>query len=186
MRSNLILNVTLFVLATSSVPALAQSTIPVDRVMRQGGVTFLPVTRTVDLSGPRFGFTQLSPKMVDRLKERNIEVTESISQFGWQFERQFYSRGNGVTAISEWVVLIGGLDQSVALPSVSWLVGFRTPEGAEFGVGPNITPAGVALAIAAGVTFRAGPFNIPMNFALVPSKYGTRFSVLTGFNMRRR
>jgi hypothetical protein len=186
MRSSLIVSFTLSVLAITSAAALAQSTVPVDHVMRQSQATFLPITRTVDLSGPRFGFTQLTPKMIERLKERDITVTESISQFGWQFERQFYSRGNGVTAISEWVVLIGGLDQSVALPSVSWLVGFRTQEGAEFGVGPNITPAGVALAIAAGVTFRAGPFNIPMNFALVPSKYGTRFSVLTGFNMRRR
>jgi hypothetical protein len=180
---------TLLVLVSTSVPAFAQSeaSVPVDRFMRQNEVTFLPVTRSVDLSGPRFGITQLTPEIVARLKEkRDIEVTETISQFGWQFERQFYSRGSGVTAVSEWVVLVGGLDQGVPLPSLSWLVGFRTKEGAEFGVGPNVTPAGVALAIAAGVTFRAGPFNVPLNFALVPSRYGTRFSVLTGFNMRNR
>jgi hypothetical protein len=170
----------------SSVPAFAQGVVPVVRALKQGEATFLPVTRSVDLSGPRFGITQLSPGIVDKLKEREITVTGTISQFGWQFERQFYSRGEGVTAVSEWVVLVGGLDQSVALPSLSWLVGFRTREGAEFGIGPNVTPAGVALAIAAGVTFRAGPFNVPVNFALVPSRYGTRFSVLTGFNMRRR
>ena len=91
-----------------------------------------------------------------------------------------------MAAVNEWVVLLGGLDQGVALPSVSWLVGLRTREGAEFGIGPNITPAGVALALAAGVTFRAGNLNVPMNVAVVPSKAGTRISVLTGFNMRRR
>ena len=47
------------------------------------------------------------------------------------------------------------------LPSLSWLVGLRTRDGAEFGVGPNVTPAGTALAIAAGVTVRAGVLEHP-------------------------
>jgi hypothetical protein len=143
-------------------------------------------TKTVNLSGPRFGLTALSPGVVDELHKRQIDVTSNISQFGWQFERQFYTRGSGVSAVNEWVFLLGGLDQGVALPSVSWMVGLRTREGAEFGIGPNVTPAGVALALAGGVTFRAGNLNVPMNVAVVPSKVGSRISVLTGFNMRRR
>ena len=143
-------------------------------------------TKTVNLSGPRFGLTALSPGVVDELHKRQIDVTSNISQVGWQFEKQFYSRGSGVAAVNEWVFLLGGLDQGVALPSLSWMVGLRTREGAEFGIGPNITPAGVALALAGGVTFRAGNLNVPMNVAVVPSKVGTRLSVLTGFNMRRR
>jgi hypothetical protein len=109
-----------------------------------------------------------------------------ITQFGWQFEKQFYSKDSGITAVNEWVVLLGGMEQGVALPSVSWIVGLRTREGAEFGVGPNITPAGVALAIAAGVTFRTGALNVPVNVAVVPSKSGMRVSMLSGFNFRRR
>jgi hypothetical protein len=144
------------------------------------------LTKTVNLSGPRFGMTALSPGVVAELQKRKIDVDANISQFGWQFERQFYSRDSGVAAVNEWVVLLGGLDQGVVLPSLSWLVGLRTREGAEFGIGPNVTPAGVALAVAAGVTFRAGNLNVPMNVAVVPSKVGTRISVLTGFNMRRR
>jgi len=143
-------------------------------------------TKTVNLSGPRFGMTALSTGVVDELKKREIEVGSNISQFGWQFEKQFYTRNSGVAAVNEWVFLLGGLDQGVALPSLSWMVGLRTREGAEFGIGPNITPAGVALALAGGVTFRAGNLNVPMNVAVVPSKAGTRISVLTGFNMRRR
>ena len=143
-------------------------------------------TKTVNLSGPRFGMTALSTGVVDELKKRDIEVGSNISQFGWQFEKQFYTRNSGVAAVNEWVVLLGGLDQGVALPSLSWMVGLRTREGAEFGIGPNITPAGVALALAGGVTFRAGNLNVPMNVAVVPSKAGTRISILTGFNMRRR
>jgi hypothetical protein len=55
----------------------------------------------------------------------------------------------------------------------------------EFGIGPNATPAGLALAVAAGVTYSTGALNVPINVAVVPSKAGVRVSVLTGFNMRK-
>jgi hypothetical protein len=144
-----------------------------------------PAAKTVSLSGPRFGFTSLSDGIVDELHSKSIDLQPVISQFGWQFEKQFYRKDTGVAAVNEVVVLLGGLDQGVAIPSLSWLVGVRTSEGTEFGVGPNVTPAGVALAFAAGVTIRAGFMNVPMNVAVVPSKAGTRISFLTGFNMRR-
>jgi len=38
---------------------------------------------------------------------------------------------------------------------------------------------------AAGVTFRAGVLNIPMTFAVVPSKDGMRVSLLSGFTLRK-
>jgi len=53
-------------------------------------------------------------------------------------------------------------------------------------VGPNITPVGVALALAAGVTFRVGVLNVSINLAVVPSRSGMRISVLSGFSVRRR
>jgi hypothetical protein len=170
MRLSYVTRAALITLAIST-PAAAQS-LP-------------PVTKTVNLSGPRIGFTSLSDGVVEKLAERTIEVRPIITQFGWQFEKQFYSKGSGLTAVNEWVFLLGGLEQGVALPSLSWIVGLRTREGAEFGIGPNVTPAGVALAMAAGVTFRTGAMNIPMNFAVVPSKSGLRVSMLTGFNFRR-
>ena len=113
-------------------------------------------------------------------------VGPHISQFGWQFERQFYTKDSGVTMVTQWVALVGGLEQSVVLPSLSWMVGVRTRDGAEFGIGPNITPAGTALVLATGMTFRAGALSIPLNVAVVPSKSGTRVSVLSGFSLRRR
>lgn len=144
-----------------------------------------PPAETVSLSGPRFGVTSLPDGVVRKLHERAIDVRPLITQFGWQFERQFYSNHNGVAAVNEWVVLVGGTEQGVVLPSLSWLVGFRTREGTEFGVGPNVTPVGVGLAFAAGVTLRSGILNVPVNIAVVPSKSGTRVSFLTGFNIRR-
>jgi len=141
--------------------------------------------KTVNLSGPRFGMTALGQGVVDELERRSITVRPNIAQFGWQFEKQFYSKGGGLAAVNEWVFLAGGLEQGVVLPSLSWLVGLRTREGAEFGIGPNVTPAGVSLVLAAGLTMRTGTFNVPVNVAVVPSRVGTRVSVLTGFNMRR-
>lgn len=152
----------------------------------QLGLALPPRAHTVGLAGPRFGVTILDEGIVERLKDdRGIDVSPTISQFGWQFEREFYSKQGGPTVLNEWVALLGGLDQGVAIPSLSWMVGMRTTEGAEFGIGPNISPGGVALALAAGLTLRAGIVNVPMNLAVVPSKYGTRISVLTGFVLRK-
>jgi hypothetical protein len=142
--------------------------------------------RAVSLSGPRFGFTMLSDTIVEKLHEREIDIRPTISQFGWQFEKQFYSKAGGLAALHEFVVLAGGLEQGVVLPSVNWMVGLRSPSGMEFGLGPNISPAGVALALAGGVTFRSGALNVPVTFAVVPSRDGMRVSMLTGFNMRGR
>jgi hypothetical protein len=145
-----------------------------------------PVAKTASLSGPRFGLTLLADGVVQKLAERDITVGSHVSQFGWQFEKQFYTRDSGVTMVTEWVALVGGLEQSVALPSLSWMVGVRTRDGAEFGIGPNITPAGTALVLATGMTFRTGALNVPVNVAVVPSKSGSRVSVLTGFSLRHR
>src|SRR5689334_1133346 len=134
-------------LAGIAAPALAQTSIDVTNPP--------PPVRLVNLSGPRFGFTALSDGVVQRLHEREIDVRPAISQFGWQFEKEFFSKAGGLAALNEVVVLAGGLEQGVVLPSVSWIVGLRSPSGVEFGLGPNITPAGVALAMAGGVTFRS-------------------------------
>jgi hypothetical protein len=154
-------------------PALAQTILP-------------PVAKTADLSGPRFGLTLLSDGVVNKLAERNITVGPHISQFGWQFEKLFYTRDSGVTMVTEWIGLVGGLEQSVVLPSLSWMVGVRTRDGAEFGIGPNITPAGTAIVFATGMTFRTGALNIPLNVAVVPSRSGTRVTLLSGFSLRHR
>ena len=145
-----------------------------------------PIPREVNLSGPRFGVTALSDGVMKELAARGLPSPPLISQFGWQVERAFYRADSGVAAMTEWVVLLGGLEQDLKIPSMTWLVGMRGANGAEFGIGPNFSPAGSALAIAAGVTFRHGYLNVPVNVAIVPSRNGTRISMLTGFNMRRR
>jgi hypothetical protein len=159
-----------------AVPAAAQNVIVPPKIPSE-----------VNLSGPRFGVTAISDGVInDLMARRGIQVPPMISQFGWQAERAFYRSDSGVAAVTEWVVLLGGLEHDLKIPSMTWLVGLRSANGAEFGIGPNLSPAGSALAIAAGVTFRHGYLNVPVNIAIVPSKHGTRISMLTGFNMRRR
>ena len=144
------------------------------------------LVRTTYRTGPRFGTTWLSGALVKEVKTKfDVDISPVITQFGWQYERQFASLEGGPVALNEFILLVGALDQGTAIPSVTWLVGVRTPGQFEFGVGPNATPAGVALAISVGQTFRAGALSIPVNIAVVPSRFGVRSSILTGFNLYR-
>jgi hypothetical protein len=144
------------------------------------------VAGRLSLSGPRFGATFLSPGLVERLDhDFDVQAGSVVTQFGWQFEKRLYAGHGGLTTVTEWVFLVGGVEQGLFLPSLSWLVGLRTGSGTEFGVGPNFTAAGTGLVLAAGRTFRAGALNLPVNLAVVPSKAGVRVSLLLGFNTRR-
>lgn len=160
---------------------VAATVVPNVALAQQG-----PSAEKVARSGPRFGVTWLSPATVDTIYARyEMDVLPVITQFGWQFEKQWTAFDQGPVALNEFVLLVGGLDQGVIIPSITWLVGIRTPGSFEIGVGPNATAAGVALAISTGYTFRAGLLNVPVNMALVPSRYGLRASILTGFNIYR-
>jgi len=176
MRS--IRRVTLAALTLSAVhiaPAAAQT----------GDQAVIPATSNwVSLSGPRFGATIVTGEAGDRLREDH-GLRPLLTQFGWQFERRFFDTDAGIGGVNELIFLIGGLDQGTAIPSVSWVVGIRNNDGLEVGVGPNLSPAGIALAMGGGVTLRAGSVNFPLNLALVSSDSGVRISTLVGFTTRR-
>ncbi len=142
---------------------------------------------TINLEGPRVGVTFLSDGVREKLQGGSTrQVGPAITQFGWQKEKRFLSSPDGFTGVTEFVALVGGMEQGVFVPSFNWLVGVRTAEGVEFAAGPNLTPWGTGMAAAAGVTFKAGNLNIPLNFAAVRSRSGVRVSMLMGFNARRR
>jgi hypothetical protein len=95
-----------------------------------------------NLSGPRFGITSLSDGVIAKLQERDIEVRPMITQFGWQFEKEFYSKDSGVAAINEWVALVGGLDQGVVLPaSAGWSAADEGRHGVRHTVRTSRLPA---------------------------------------------
>ena len=141
---------------------------------------------TIHLEGPRVGVTFLSPGIIKRAGERDVNLGQFISQFGWQFETRLFRLPNGISGLVEFVPLVGGLDQGYFLPSMSALLGVRGSKGLEFGIGPNVTLVGVGLVMAVGTSVQSNGINFPINLALAPSKDGVRVSLVVGFNARRR
>ena len=112
MKTGLSTMVAVVLSLSAAVPAMCQ-TVP-------------PPAYEVDLSGPRFGITSLSTGIVDKLKsDRSWYLAPVITQFGWQFEKQFFGKEGGPAAVTEAIVLFGGLEQGVVIPSVK-LAGRRT------------------------------------------------------------
>jgi hypothetical protein len=135
----------------------------------------------VVLSGPRIGVTAIGGEIAELLEDE-YEVYPIVTQFGWQFERRFFTLDNGSSGLVESVMLLGGLEQGFLIPSWSGIIGFRDAKGTEFGLGPNVSPAGVGLTFAVGVTLNIeDKVNIPFNIAVTPIN-GIRISLLTGFN----
>src|SRR5690242_12805030 len=82
-----------------------------------------------DRAGPRFGVAALTRGSETAAKEGK-KFSPVTTLFGWQFEHGF-PLDSGLTLVSEWVLLVGGLEQNVPLPSATWLIGFRVPNGIE-------------------------------------------------------
>ncbi len=144
------------------------------------------VVEPIELSGPRVGFTFIGAgETADALKTE-FNSSPFITQFGWQFEKQYFALDNGTAGLVEFVGLVGGLEQGLFLPSANMLVGVRSSTGAEFAFGPNISLSGAAFVLAVGHTYKSGNLNFPVNFAVVPSSKGVRFSLLFGFNAQTR
>lgn len=150
------------------------------------------------LSGPRTGLTILSPGAIERLNDAfdtcysSSSCTDDprvdpsfpvVSQFGWQFERRMFQANSGLTGVTEWVLLVGGAERGLLLPSATFLAGVRTPSGVEFGVGPNVSLSGAAYALTVGMNNEIGEVNLPINLAAVLGQDGPRLSVLVGFNV---
>jgi hypothetical protein len=144
------------------------------------------IVKPIELAGPRVGLTYVFPgKTADDLNN-DLGVTPFFTQFGWQFEHQYFALDNGVAGLVEFVGLIGGLEQGKFLPSASVLIGVRGAQGGEFAFGPNLSLTGAGFVFAVGHTYKVGSLNFPVNFAVVPSTNGFRASALMGFNAQTR
>jgi hypothetical protein len=143
------------------------------------------ITEPDNRAGPRFGIAYLT-RGSETARTENKSFSPLTSLFGWQFEYPFDFGPNApVTVMTELVVLVGGLEQSVPLPSATWLIGLRQPNGVEFGIGPTLTGSGTQVAFALGITHHYGSANVPINFAVAPARKGVSLSVTAGFNLRR-
>lgn len=142
------------------------------------------ITSPDDRSGPRLGVAYLT-RGSETAKQLNKPFYPVTTLFGWQFEHPFDMGPDFPTVVSEVVLLVGGLEQNVVLPSATWLIGVRQTNGFEVGVGPTITGSGTQVAVAAGVTHHFSAVNVPVNVAVAPARKGVSLSLTAGFNMRR-
>ena len=190
-----------------ALPAAAQAPPAGDGPVASGPSTDAPPARPPGprrLGGPRTGITVLSAGAVRQINDafdtgycyddqgysraceggpRIDPAAPVVTQFGWQFETRMFQAESGLTGVAEWVLLAGGIERGLVLPSATFLVGARTPGGFEVGVGPNLSLSGVAYALAAGANYEAGTVSIPVNAAVVLAQGGPRLSLLVGLNM---
>lgn len=141
------------------------------------------VFEPIKLGGPRFGVTYITGATAEKMRDE-YEMYPLITQFGWQLETRFFTLDNGASGVAELVGLIGGMEQGKFLPSANLLLGYRSPKGIEFGVGPNLSLSGLAFVFGAGFTFRGQYVNIPLNLAVTTSDKGVRISLLIGMTFQ--
>ena len=99
-----------------------------------------PNAETLNLSGPRMGFTALTGQLSEIYKgsaaDGGFDATPLMFQFGYQFEVKYLNEGD-FQALFEIIPNVTGLDQGKFIPSVSILNGLRSNKtGWEFAFGP--------------------------------------------------
>ncbi len=99
-----------------------------------------PDVSTLNLSGPRMGFTAFTGDLSSIYKapmlEGGFNATPLMFQFGYQFEVKYLNEGD-FQALFEIIPIVTGLDQGKFIPSVSILNGIRSNKtGWEFAFGP--------------------------------------------------
>ena len=139
-----------------------------------------PQPRVRSMAGPRVGVTYLGGYRPQNMLTGKT-LTSFMTQFGWHTEQAVFPFNDGPTLVVEEVLLVGGVEQQALVPSLTFLVGVRTRGGLEFGLGPNLTLDGTALALAGGQSFDLGGVSIPVNLAVVASQGGMRTTLLLGY-----
>lgn len=104
-----------------------------------------PNKNKINLQGPRFGFITVLGQDRETLtankSDGGYEVNPLFFQFGYQFEKQYLNEGN-FQALFEVIPMISGLEQSMFIPNLAILNGFRNSKnGWEFAFGPTISIA---------------------------------------------
>ena len=175
------------------------------------------------LAGPRIGMTLITAgstadffhkgsdyvEYKDAYKDATHKLGETgyalTTQYGWQWESRFADGGGEVVGIVEWVALVAGMEQGKFLPSLTSVIGARTANGFEAGVGPSLSLSGVGMVFAIGKNFKSGSLNMPVNLVFMPGKdtdgswyneiddsyndytysSGARISLMVGFNLSK-
>ena len=141
--------------------------------------------------GPRVGFSYVfmeSEAFTNSINEIPWYNGESYfpftSQFGISIEQRIPLGTTKSHFAFQEVITVGGIDQSIALPTAAVLVGWRADFGLECGIGPMWSLSGFGVIYAAGWTFSYHGVYVPVNVVFVPdfSSGNHSVSIYTGFN----
>ena len=113
----------------------------------EGNLAFVSSAHTIAPTkslnnGPRVGFAFITGETADRMmspkNEGGYDIMPFITQIGYQQEFQYMSSGN-FQALVEVLVMASGLEQSMFIPNVVVMNGFRHKKsGLEIAFGPSI------------------------------------------------
>ncbi len=98
-----------------------------------------PRIKPYNLSGPRFGvshITGLNSDILESAGPGGYNKNPTMTVIGYQYEKSYLYTG-ALQAVFQTNLSFAGLDQQLAIPSLSFLNGFRTVKyGIEIGFGP--------------------------------------------------
>jgi len=140
--------------------------------------------------GPRLGITYVFTSARDftaAINERRDErgsYVPLMSVFGVAAEQRLLLGETTSHFAAQELLLLSGMEQSLALLSGSLLMGYRDATGFEAGFGPTMSPTGMGVVIAAGWTITYCGVYIPIDLSLVlPNKQRpANIALTTGFN----
>jgi hypothetical protein len=141
--------------------------------------------------GPRVGFSYVTmdqAQYTSEVKKDPMFTKDSYSSFNSQFgislEERILLGTTKSHFVFEEVALVGGIDQSVAIPSVSVMLGYRSDFGLEFGLGPMWSLSGLSVVYSVGWTFVFSDVYVPINISFIPDWTTGHHNIglFTGFN----
>lgn len=140
--------------------------------------------------GPRLGITYIftsAKEFTEAINERRDKEGNYVplmSVFGVAAEQRLLLGETTSHFAAQELLLLSGMEQSLALPSGSLLMGYRDARGAEVGFGPTLSSTGIGVVIAAGWTFTYRGVYIPVDLSFVlPNKQRpANIALTTGFN----
>lgn len=108
--------------------------------------------------------------------------------FGITFEQRILLGNTRSHFAFQELILVGGLEQSIALPIGALLIGYRDWAGFEFGMGPllNLSGVGVVVAIGWTLSFKGVYVPIDVSVSLPSANRSASVGLTTGFNFKVR
>jgi hypothetical protein len=151
-----------------------------------------PVVGVMYVAAPQGEFNDALQQMYPNA-ERDYQPL--LTHFGVNFEQRIRLGNTGSHFAFQEVFTIAGIDQGMALPYFSLLVGFRSRRGPQFGLGPLLLVRWTSeeLEIAVSVVYSVGwgfSFHdayVPLSIAVVPTPRDGHptFGLFSGFDLVR-